>query len=722
MRMRLMLKTIRFNTLILLIVCFAVSIAKAQTADENDGIQRHPLEIEALTEPQTVLNKLPPLITMASQQDNFLELTLLYLAQSNACRVIADWNCQIQAGIQASENAVRANNPLLQVRGLISKGRGQMALQAYGSSEETMGEAERLLALHPSRPLFADVMLAYSSLSYNLNKIDLSEDYARRGISALGTLVAPSIRVRLLRNQARALSKLQRNNEALGFLNGALVLSNALNDPKLSAELSLEAARISGELGDVEKQIASGTNIIGLGERLNNGQLKGLGYEVLGQAALSTGDWRLGENHLMKAQSHFRSLKLSRDERRASRLLLNSMLNRNPDISELKSQSKRLIELEKLLEIDDKKLISDSINAQQQYAQQKYDLRKLKDDAEISKAREIEASTRQRATYIIAGLSILSLIILGILSVTQRRNAKKLQQTHRQLLASESRLRDIADNIPAHIAQFDNQCRYQFVNEHICEKYQLDSHTILGKTIRELRGDVIADKIGPYIELVLQGQRQSFETDDGNTRQKQYFQCNYIPITGADNAVKGFYSLAFDITALKNAQFQLNQLSRTDSLTGTANRRHFEEALTHALARGRRDNHACALLCLDIDHFKPINDEYGHLAGDAVIVEFSKRMQACLREVDLLARIGGDEFVILMENAPPGSAEVVCEKIVAAMQKPYTVNGESLEVTVSAGSAYSKHTYSSEDLFRQADQALYKAKQSGRNQYIAAIA
>ncbi len=722
MRIRLPYLGLLTNTLWLVVFFIGFTTAQAQSASENDGITRHPLEVEALAQPRAVLDKLPALLTAALQRDDYVELSLLYLAKSNACRVIADWDCQMQAAWQASQTAIHANRPLLQIRGLISQGRGQMAIQAYSSAEKTMGEAERLLALHPSKPLAADVMLAYSSLSFSLNKAELSADYAKRGLAMLGTLPAPSVRIRLLRNQARALSQLHRQSEAMALLNGALALSDAVSDPKLSAELYIEEARIANEQGDIETQVISGRKIVEMGDRLNNAQLSGLGHEVLGQAAISTGDWRTGEDHFKKAQALFRSLELTRDERRTLRLLLNSLLARDSNITELKTQSRRLIELEKLLEIDDRKLVADSLNSQLEYAQQKFDMQKLKNNAELSKQREQIAVASQRNTYIIAFLGIILLMVLGALSVIQRQNSQKLQKAHKQLINSESRMRAIADNIPAFIAHIGTDSRVKFANAYIGKNYQRDPQSLVGMSVRELRGESTTDLLEPYIKSVLNGQRQRFEIDETIDGKTHYFQSNYVPEIGADNSVQGFYALTFDITALKDSQKQLELLSRTDSLTGVANRRHFEEALTGALARGRRDNHDCALLCLDIDHFKLINDRHGHPVGDAVIVELSKRVQSCIREVDLLARLGGDEFVILMENTAPGSAEAVCEKIIAAMKQPFTLNDKYLEVTVSAGLAYSRPTSTGEDLFRQADQALYRAKNEGRNRFSAAIA
>ena len=154
-----------------------------------------------------------------------------------------------------------------------------------------------------------------------------------------------------------------------------------------------------------------------------------------------------------------------------------------------------------------------------------------------------------------------------------------------------------------------------------------------------------------------------------------------------------------------------------DSLSGVANRRYFEESLAAAFARSRRQGTALALLCLDIDHFKAINDNHGHPVGDEVIIAFARSLQSCVRGDDLVARLGGDEFVLLIENPSPESGENIARKLLAIMQEPVIVNGLSLNVSVSIGVAYSANTQSTKALMDLADQALYAAKAAGRSTY-----
>jgi len=169
---------------------------------------------------------------------------------------------------------------------------------------------------------------------------------------------------------------------------------------------------------------------------------------------------------------------------------------------------------------------------------------------------------------------------------------------------------------------------------------------------------------------------------------------------------------------LKQVERQLSQLARVDALTGLPNRRQFEERLTEGIARASRDHKAIALMFLDIDYFKSINDSLGHAAGDAVLKEFAARLKAAVRITDIPARLAGDEFVVLLEGLHgEADAECVGEKVVAAMRQPFIVDGAPLRVTTSVGIAYSDRPAPDSALMACADEALYRAKDAGRNTF-----
>lgn len=170
--------------------------------------------------------------------------------------------------------------------------------------------------------------------------------------------------------------------------------------------------------------------------------------------------------------------------------------------------------------------------------------------------------------------------------------------------------------------------------------------------------------------------------------------------------------------SLKASQQELEKLARVDSLTGLANRRQFDERVDLALARSRRRGTPVALLYMDIDYFKRINDILGHLAGDAVLKDFAQRLSACVRTEDLVARLGGDEFVMLVEDAATAQvAEVIARKVIGCVSRPSQVDGADTTITASIGIALCLRDTDAKELLLQADKALYVAKRNGRNTF-----
>ena len=151
--------------------------------------ERHALEAEALAEPEQVLAKLPPLIADAESRGAKRELALLELARANACRVVANWDCQRDAGRAAQMAADESGEPFLAIRALIAESRGLMAKQQYSPGGQLLAEAERRLRRTPSPALMADVQLGYSSMSNSLGRHELARTYADRGLLALLDLV-----------------------------------------------------------------------------------------------------------------------------------------------------------------------------------------------------------------------------------------------------------------------------------------------------------------------------------------------------------------------------------------------------------------------------------------------------------------------------------------------------------------------------------------------------
>ncbi|HEX7769686.1 MAG TPA: GGDEF domain-containing protein, partial [Dokdonella sp.] len=167
----------------------------------------------------------------------------------------------------------------------------------------------------------------------------------------------------------------------------------------------------------------------------------------------------------------------------------------------------------------------------------------------------------------------------------------------------------------------------------------------------------------------------------------------------------------------RRVEEELHRLARHDPLTALANRRQFDEFLPQAVARARHDGHALTLMFIDVDHFKSINDTLGHAGGDEVLQEFAWRLHANVREQDFVARLAGDEFVIVVEDADSAAtAQARASTIVEAIREPFELVGGTRQVSASIGVAWVPGgALSAADTMHLADQALYEAKAAGRD-------
>jgi diguanylate cyclase (GGDEF)-like protein len=191
------------------------------------------------------------------------------------------------------------------------------------------------------------------------------------------------------------------------------------------------------------------------------------------------------------------------------------------------------------------------------------------------------------------------------------------------------------------------------------------------------------------------------------------------PLHGADGRVIGAVETLQDISEQKRYEAQLESQARQDMLTGLANRTVLDERLRLALAQAARDERLIALAFVDLDRFKPINDELGHAAGDTLLRELAKRLTTMVRDVDTVARVGGDEFVVLL-SAPDSleAVEGVVRRIIKTVGQPIEVDGRSVQVGCSIGIAlYPRHGTDQDSLLHHADAAMYLAKAAGRNGY-----
>jgi diguanylate cyclase (GGDEF)-like protein len=588
----------------------ALAAAGAQAGPQTGEDQRHPLEVEALTQPRAVLGKLPAARKALANNDHE-GLAKLALAEANACRVIADYRCQRRAGSTAMAEADRTGSVYLQVRARIAQGRALSRLGDFNSAARTLAEAQQRLGAAPDDALMADVLLAYSSISERLGKLDESYRYAKEGLAHAPADRLPEMRLRLLRNMAHIASDQGRPEEARALMQEAKAILPTNHDPKLTAEVLLEEARAARALGDADAVEDLGRRIGAIGDQLRNTQLHGLGYETTAQALQLRGD-SLGALALYReAQAEFAKLKLQQDELRATRAIVELQL-KGTQADTLPASIARLIELGDRTNRTEREAAAADFEERLRYAESDAALSRANAEAETERLRAEVNENRFRFTLLAGILALCTLGVVIALYLQQRKYSALMRERGREM------------------------------------------------------------EIAVSTDFLTSVHSRRFITEAG------------------ERAV---------------------ERARTDAA---------EHATGRATAPERDPGLAVAII--DIDHFKRINDRFGHAVGDDVLKAVAAAMRTACRDSDLLGRYGGEEFAVLLRGIPPAHVAAAVERLRAAVAGVIVIHdGETITPTASIGVAsLSPDDRDFDKLLIRADRALYEAKAQGRNRVVLA--
>ncbi|MBC9251292.1 hypothetical protein A9179_13535 [Pseudomonas alcaligenes] len=295
--------------------------------------------------------------------------------------------------------------------------------------------------------------------------------------------------------------------------------------------------------------------------------------------------------------------------------------------------------------------------------------------------------------------------------VTERKRIEQEVRLNQQLL------RSVTDSIPALVAFIDPQEVFQYCNRSFLQAFGVSEEQVIGRSLQELIEAQEYAFVRPYLLEALAGRQSTFEHAIRLHSGERYMEARYVSQLDIAGQVQGAYLILWDITERWAQEQNLRWRAMRDSLTGLFNRAAILEALERAIDEHLGGTRLLALLYLDVDRFKQINDNLGHAVGDEVLKVFAQRLEACVRDSDVVARLGGDEFVILLQQLT--SAEHACEvadKIIYAMGAPLQIREHCLPISTSIGVALLGSDAScAAELLEKADSALYQAKQAGRN-------
>ena len=292
------------------------------------------------------------------------------------------------------------------------------------------------------------------------------------------------------------------------------------------------------------------------------------------------------------------------------------------------------------------------------------------------------------------------------------------KRSEQALRDSAEKLRLFADSVPAMTAYWDENLRCGFASKVFFEFYGLAVEDIIGKHIRELLGEAAYQEIeGQYVQ-VLQGHPVTYRrTRRGRNGESLYLEVKLLPHIGDQGKVLGCFAVTTDITEHKLTEERIQRVAHHDSLTGLPNQLLFNDRLNQAISLAKRDSRQFALLYLDLDKFKPVNDALGNSVGDELLKAVATRIRRQVRESDTVARVGGDEFtVILHDIVRREDAETVARKIFVALASPFQLGSQKQGVDIGASigiALYPADARDADALVKAADDAMYKAKQAG---------
>jgi diguanylate cyclase (GGDEF)-like protein/PAS domain S-box-containing protein len=289
------------------------------------------------------------------------------------------------------------------------------------------------------------------------------------------------------------------------------------------------------------------------------------------------------------------------------------------------------------------------------------------------------------------------------------------KQMENALAKNEEDLRAITDNVPALISFLDANGFIQFCNATHEVWFHRSRDSITGSHLSELLGAPLFEQQRKAFIGAVCGECTEVDLTIGQRRTH----VSYVPRWTPSGEISGAYAITTDVTSIRAAEDELERLANFDVLTGLANRHQFNARLKQI----ELDTQPVGLLFLDLDNFKTINDTYGHGAGDETLIEVAQRLRSCVRDGDFVARLAGDEFVVLLPQAKGKvEAERVAQRIVEAMQVPFHSSFAELPLSVSVGVARSLEAPNdAQALLKAADEALYVAKDAGRNTWRVSI-
>lgn len=316
---------------------------------------------------------------------------------------------------------------------------------------------------------------------------------------------------------------------------------------------------------------------------------------------------------------------------------------------------------------------------------------------------------------------IVAVVLAGTVGPAVHALVLALRRTTAELSEAEERFRSAFDDSQVGMALVSPGGRFQRVNRALCELTGYPEHELLGRTFSEITHPDDVDADLEALQELLDGERYGYRTEKRYVHAEGHpvwISLNASPVHDVDGSIAYLISQIEDISDRKESEERLTRQALHDSLTGLPNRTLFADRVR--MAANRRTASGYAIIYLDLDGFKLVNDTLGHAAGDQVLIEVARRLERLLRAGDTLARLSGDEFALLCEEVGDEEVRTIADRVIDAMAKPIEVQGRAITQAASIGIAlYSPDGTPAEpdEMLGDADLAMYRAKAAGKSRY-----
>lgn len=319
-----------------------------------------------------------------------------------------------------------------------------------------------------------------------------------------------------------------------------------------------------------------------------------------------------------------------------------------------------------------------------------------------------------------SGISILLVVLRQIIILSENQHLlHKYQDKAEQLDISEQRYKSLFDYHPDAVYSLDLDGRFESANPSSSMLFGYEKNELIGLSSSAFIEKDMQQQAAHYLANALRGQPQSYEVP----MRSRFGEFHYLSVTNIPimvrNDIVGIFGIGKDITENKKNEEKVQFLAYHDPLTGLANRLYFGESLKKAVSEGELLNEMFAVMFVDLDHFKNVNDTLGHDIGDELLISVANRITSCVSDNDLVSRHGGDEFTLIMRNISGLEAVAqTAEKILDSLKQAHHINGAEIFSPPSIGIAvYPLDAATPVDLMKKADKAMYEVKANGKGHY-----